>query len=186
MSVFQPGIEDNLAIIDRAGDPLSFVITAANFPEVQEATLRKTAQVIEDAREMYYNSNTITGCGDVSAPGFNFQANNPDNDACVVNSNSTASFLDRSFGGIYQTCSISRGREPLCVGQTQANSLTNGFNSPPGYQDILLNEGSQSVTMQYSRVDEECTFFFFCDDVVRYFYETTVVATRDINEHNLF
>ena len=40
------GIDNNLGIINREGEPLSFAITPARFPEVSARVLRNVAEVI--------------------------------------------------------------------------------------------------------------------------------------------
>ena len=81
---------------------------------------------------MYFKDNTVTGCTDPNEEGFNFQANNPDNEACG-NNNSSHSYLDRSFGGIYQTCSRAGREQALCNDIQQTNPLTGGYSCPSGH-----------------------------------------------------
>ena len=167
---WQNGIIDNLAIIDRSGDPISFAISPGNFPEIEGAMLRNITRIVQETTERYFKNNNIRGCVDVTNENFNFQANNPG--SCQNGSNSSSSYLDRAFGGIFQNCT-SRGREPLCRDLNQLNPLTGGYSCPNGYQAVLLNRGTYSVVRQYSRTEEECSFIFFCDDVIRYFTEGT-------------
>jgi hypothetical protein len=170
ISDWQSGIKDNLAIIDRSGDPISFTITPTNFPEIATAVLRNVTNIVNEAAERYFKENNIRGCVDITDENFNFQANNPG--SCHNSTDSTGSYLDRAFGGVYQTCT-SRGREQLCPDLQQTNPLTAGYSCPTGYQAVLLNRGSYSETRQYSRTYEECSFFFFCSDEVSYFTEAS-------------
>lgn len=156
---WQNGIQDNLAIIDRSGDPVSFTITPANFPEMEGAVLRNVTKIIQDTTERYFKDNNIPGCVDATNANFNFQANNPSIESCGNNSNSS-SYLEGSLGGIFQTCT-SYGREPLCRDFEQTNPLTSGYSCPSGYQAVLLNSGTYSATTLYSRIDQECSFIFF-------------------------
>lgn len=66
---------DELVAIDRSGDPLSFVVTGANFPEIPQALTFEVSNVIENAIAQYYRRNTINGCTKMDAPNFSFQSN---------------------------------------------------------------------------------------------------------------
>ena len=175
ISNWQNGIMDNLGIIDRFGDPLSFAITPGNFPEVDGNILRNVSRIIQETADRYFDDNNIPGCVDVTDSNFNFQANNPSNESCG-RSNTTRSYLDRSLGGVYQTCyHVSGPYTTLCKEVEQTNKLTGGYSCPRGYQAILLNSGSYSVTSTYSRSYEDCTLLIFCSDEVDYYTEPTFV-----------
>ena len=175
ISNWQNGIMDNLGIIDRFGDPLSFAITPGNFPEVDGNILRNVSRIIQETADRYFDDNNIPGCVDVTDSNFNFQANNPSNESCG-RSSTTRSYLDRSLGGVYQTCDHVSGRDTtLCREVEQTNELTSGYSCPRGYQAVLLNSGLYSVTRTYSRREEDCTFFFFYSDEVTYYNEATFV-----------
>ena len=97
ISNWQNGIMDNLAIIDRSGDPILFAITPANFPEIDGTILRDVSKIIQETAERYFDDNNIPGCVDVTDINLDFQANNPSNEPC--GSNNSHSYLDRSLGG---------------------------------------------------------------------------------------
>lgn len=171
ISDWQNGIRDNLAIIDRSGDPISFAVTPINFPEIEGVILRNISRIIQDTTDRYFRDNNVAGCVDTTDENFNFQANNPNNEAC--DNSSDSSYL---VGGIFQNCSMNYGREPLCGDVEQTNPLTAGYSCPSGYQAVLLNRGTDSVIRQYSRTYEDCVLgFFFCDDVTTNYFETTSV-----------
>ncbi len=101
---------NNLVAIDRAGDPLHFVITSAVLPELPEPTLWDLARSVENAIKQYYDHNRYLGCLDPSSQNFNFQANEDDG-TC------TAKMTNYTFGGVFQSCNTqgSPGHDP-CAG----------------------------------------------------------------------
>ena len=129
---------NNLVAVDRAGDPLHFVITSAVLPELPEPTLWELTSVVENAIKQYYAHNRYRGCMDPSAKNFNFQANEDDGTCHAKSTNFT-------FGGVYQTCTVqgSPGSNP-CSGLLQKNPKTRDFKCPEHYQAIKLNEGTTS------------------------------------------
>lgn len=164
------GIDNNLGIIDREGEPLSFAITPARFPKINEQIVRNVAEIIQNASDMYYKDNTRAGCTDRTSSAFNPQANYPNNQDCL-NSTEPVSYLDVAFGGTYQTC-YSTGRiAHLCddLMLPSQNTLTGDYSCPTGYHDVLLYSGIQSRSSTYTTTEESCTFFiFFCDDETVY------------------
>ena len=129
---------NNLVAVDRAGDPLHFVVTSAVLPELPEPTLWDLASTVENAIKQYYTHNRYLGCLDPSAKNFNFQANEDDGTCQAKSTNFT-------FGGVYQTCSVqgSPGNDP-CAGYQQKNPKTRDFKCPTHYQAIKINEGTTS------------------------------------------
>lgn len=129
---------NNLVSVDRAGDPLHFVVTSAVLPELPEPTLWDLASIVESAIKQYYTHNRYRGCMNPSAKNFNFQANEDDGTCQAKSTNFT-------FGGVYQTCSLqgSPGNNP-CAGYEQKNPKTRDFKCPSNYQAIQINQGTTS------------------------------------------
>lgn len=127
---------NNLVAVDRAGDPLHFVITSAVLPELPEPTLWDLASTVEGAIKQYYNYNRYLGCLDPNAQNFNFQANEDDGTCTAQQTNFT-------FGGVYQTCNVqgSPGSDP-CRGYLQRNPKTRDFKCPSKYIAVKINQGS--------------------------------------------
>ena len=185
-------IDNNLGIIDREGEPLSFAITPARFPEVSNRVLRNVAEVIQNASDMYYKDNTRAGCTDRTLPSFNPQANYPSNQDCR-NSTDPLSYLDVAFAGTYQTCYNTGRNTRLCDDSmlSSENTLTGGYTYPTGYYDVLLYSGSVSRTSTYVTTEESCSFFIFCSDETVYhnaistaYYELHWCAALSIPNEN--
>ena len=130
---WQNELPDNLVAIDRRGEPLSFVITTTNLPELPDVLLMKTADFVYQAIARYYKINTIMGCTDIGSPNFNFHANLGDNSCRNDRQNFT-------FGGIYQTC-YDYFSNRICKDYQQINPLTGDYSCPDGYDSVLLHTG---------------------------------------------
>eukprot|EP00794_Sanderia_malayensis_P016624 gene16624-18314_t len=129
---------NNLVAVDRAGDPLHFVITPAVLPELPEPTLWDLARTVEDAIKQYYDHNRYLGCMNPSSTNFNFQANEDDG-TC------TAKLTNFTFGGVYQSCNIigTPGNDP-CAGYLQKNPKTADYKCPTNYKAIKVHQGQTS------------------------------------------
>ncbi|KAH9492024.1 Macrophage-expressed protein 1 protein, partial [Bulinus truncatus] len=69
------GIDQNLIPLDRAGDPLYFMVTAQTLPELPPSIVIEVEQVVRLSIELYYEMNTIRGCTQLGSPKFSFSAN---------------------------------------------------------------------------------------------------------------
>ena len=152
-------VPNRMATIDRTADPLHFAIVPSRFPELPIPTVRTIADLVLAATDRYYRLNTKQGCVDPAAQNFDFQANFGDSSLC----DTSFSFIDMAFGGLYQTCSH-RGREDVCSRRmlAQENPLTGGLSCPAGYTPIPLLSGTDSYVGTYTSYYETCTLFFFC------------------------
>ena len=97
---WEDGLPNNLVAIDRSGDPLHYAITAQALPELPENLTMQLSRFVLKSIQHYYKHNSIKGCTDASSPNFNFQANLDDH-SCK------APYTNFTFGGVYQTCSVS-------------------------------------------------------------------------------
>jgi hypothetical protein len=134
---WEEGLNNGLVAIDRSGDPLHFIITPQNMPEVSRPTLIRVIAGLEKMVNRYYKFNTIRGCTSMDSNNFNFQANLDDGSCSAPSTNFT-------FGGVYQTCEMHSGSNAgdLCGGLLQKNPLTDDYCCSKHYESILLNEGS--------------------------------------------
>ena len=130
--------------MDRSGDPIYYLITQSNLPDVPENTVFEVYDHVKRAVEAYYEHNTFRGCTTEDAPNFNYQANVDDGTCKPPKTNFT-------FGGVYQTCQNS-GKDNLCDKMTQTNPQTGQFSCPNGYESSPL----QSGTKQSSRSERKC------------------------------
>lgn len=140
------GLDNGLVAIDRAGDPLHFVIEPDRFPELPDITVRKVAGVVRDAIQRYYKYNTYHGCTSPDSPNFSFQANVDDNSCKAPSTNFT-------FGGVFQTCRNNPGSSAgdVCAPKIQKNPLTGAFSCPLNYQSVELTSGT--ITKGFSRYE---------------------------------
>ncbi|PVD24928.1 hypothetical protein C0Q70_15422 [Pomacea canaliculata] len=152
-------VDGDLVAVDRAGDPLHFIVTSTALPELPASTLAQVAGSVQEAVDAYYSFNTIPGCMNPSSPNFAPAANIEDGSCHPIVSNMT-------FGGVFQTCTMSPNSNDgdLCQGMSQVNPLTGTYSCPPNYQPVLLH----SDTMQTSRSVHSChscwLFFHCCHD----------------------
>ncbi|KAK3594370.1 hypothetical protein CHS0354_032879 [Potamilus streckersoni] len=153
-------LDDNLVAMDRSGDPIYYVITPEVLNEIPESTVFQVYNYIQDAVQLYYEHNTYRGCTAIDSPNFNFQAN-VDDGTCK------APFTNYTFGGVYQTCS-GWGYTDLCVQRTQKNPITGDYSCPPGYQAVLLQEGSNTASMTRHECYRCWLFFQCCNDKTYY------------------
>lgn len=132
------GLTGNLVAVDRSGDPLHYLVSTTNLPEVPTMIVYQTSERVKDAINQYYKQNTYKGCMEADSPNFNFQANVEDGSCTDATNNYT-------FGGVYQTChqNGNLGKD-LCSTMTQKNPLTGQFSCPAGYEPVSLHRGTHS------------------------------------------
>ncbi|KAK3594369.1 hypothetical protein CHS0354_032878 [Potamilus streckersoni] len=160
INAWSEGLDDNLVAMDRSGDPIYYVITPDVLTEIPESTVFQMYNYIQDAVQLYYEHNTYRGCTDLDSPNFSFQANVDDGTCKPPLTNYT-------FGGVYQMCS-GWGYTDLCVQRTQKNPITGDYSCPPGYQAVLLQEGSDSASMTRHECHRCWLFFQCCNDNTYY------------------
>ena len=97
---WEDGLPNNLVAVDRSGDPLHYAIMPEALPELPEPLALQLSRFVLESIKSYYKHNAIKGCTDASSPNFNFQAVLDDHSCEAPDTNFT-------FGGVYQTCSVS-------------------------------------------------------------------------------
>ena len=146
------GVVDNLAVVDRSGNPLHFAITPNTVPELPPVTVRRVAATVYNAINRYYMVNTRYGCTVRGSPNFDFQAN-VDDGSC---NEPTVNF---TFGGLYQSCSAASGSYiDICTadGGEQRNPLTGSFSCPQGFREVELNSGTLSHVTEVWTCRQQC------------------------------
>nr|UZP48208.1 macrophage-expressed protein 1 [Charonia tritonis] len=152
-------VDRDLVAMDRSGDPIYYVLTAATLPELPTSTLNEVYNRVLEAVETYYEFNRLPGCLDPTSPNFSPSANTDDGSCKPPPTNLT-------FGGVFQTCSLKPGSNNgnLCEGLTQVNPLTSDYLCPDKYQAIKLHSGTTSS----SRTEHVCKryliFWHKCHD----------------------
>ena len=152
---WEDGVPNALVAIDRAGDPLHFVINPTTIAELPEVTVRQVAQIVYRAINRYYKVNTRHGCTDMESPNFDFQANIGDGSCEPINTNFT-------FGGVYQTCQVDPelNTEDLCTAgpepAAQVNPLTGTYSCPENYTAIRLHSGTITHVIQKPVCNNVC------------------------------
>ncbi|XP_055882083.1 macrophage-expressed gene 1 protein-like [Biomphalaria glabrata] len=133
------GVDKNVVPMDRAGDPLYFLVTPQTLPEVTPTTVYEVEKIVRESIELYYEMNTYRGCTKLGSPNFSFSANFDDG-SC------TARPTNVSFGGVYQTCSVYGleyfDKKNPCEKLTQVNPKTGSYSCPKSYMPVLLQKGS--------------------------------------------
>lgn len=142
---WEDGIPDALVPIDRAGDPLHFVINSDTLPELPYMTRGAVADIVYDAIKRYIRVNTHKGCTNPKSKHFDFNANVDDSscDTETVYSNYT-------FGGTYQTC-VSRDPS-LCAKYSvinQPNPLTHGYSCPDDINYLPVKMFSGTIDVRF-------------------------------------
>ncbi|XP_060084847.1 macrophage-expressed gene 1 protein-like [Ylistrum balloti] len=147
-------IADNLVAVDRAGDPLHFIITPVALPELPPSIIYDLIQHVKKAIDLYYKHNVYRGCTNPDSPNFSFQANVDDGTCYSLSNNYT-------FGGIYQTCSLSGNiRSNTCTDLEQKNPLTGDYSCPPNYEAVLIDRGNKNTPNTVRRC-HSCGFLGF-------------------------
>ncbi|XP_069141131.1 macrophage-expressed gene 1 protein-like [Argopecten irradians] len=155
-------IADNLVAIDRAGDPLDFLLTPMVLLELPMSVLSELREIVKNSISLYYKHNVYRGCTDADSPNFSFQANVNDGTCRSLSNNYT-------FGGVYQTCSMSGNvKSNTCSELDQKNPLTGDYTCPPGYEEVEIDVGSKNTPNTVRRC-HNCGFFGWstcCKDYV--------------------
>ncbi|KAH9492027.1 Macrophage-expressed protein 1 protein [Bulinus truncatus] len=157
------GVDRNLVPMDRNGDPLYFFITPQTLPELPIPTVNSLEKIVRNSVQQYYLMNTIRGCTKLGSPSFSYAANFEDG-SC------SASLTNLTFGGIYQTCSLS-GKfltQNPCDGLDIANPKTGTHSCPPSYTPILMQSASKIGSYEVENECRSCWIFFDCCDKVHY------------------
>ncbi|XP_033744476.1 macrophage-expressed gene 1 protein-like [Pecten maximus] len=163
-SVFQPqnfslndwadSIAENLVAVDQAGDPLYFIITPMALPELPSSVVYELIQHVRDAINLYYKHNVYKGCTDADSPNFSYQANVDDGTCRSLSNNYT-------FGGVYQTCTMSGNvKSDTCSELDQKNPLTGEYSCPPNYEEVEIDVGSKKTPNNVRRC-HSCGFLGF-------------------------
>ncbi|KAK3803718.1 hypothetical protein RRG08_047682 [Elysia crispata] len=148
-------VNTNLVPMDRAGDPLYFLINSKTLPELPENLVVEVAEFVRLAIETYYETNVIRGCTRQDSPQFSPFANFDDG-SCTAPPTTT------SFGGVYQTCSVSGRylhRNP-CSGLSEVNPKTGRHSCPATYTAVKLYQGSKLGVVETSRHCRRCGFLY--------------------------
>ncbi|XP_046359442.2 macrophage-expressed gene 1 protein [Haliotis rufescens] len=162
-------VDHELVAVDRSGDPLFFLINSASLPELPNSVLYQLQTLVEETILHYYEFNTYRGCTELDSPNFS-PAANLDDGTCK------SPYTNLTFGGVYQTCSMSSGSNngDLCSGLDQVNPKTGGHTCPDGYESVELHTGrlsdSKSVHSCHS-----CWLFFKCCHDNYYHSEATYI-----------
>ncbi|KAH9492028.1 Macrophage-expressed protein 1 protein [Bulinus truncatus] len=150
------GVDRNLVPMDRNGDPIYFFITPQTLPELPITTVNSLEKIVRDSVEQYYSWNIIPGCTKLGSPNFSYAANFEDG-SC------SASLTNLTFGGIYQTCSLSGSflTQNPCEGLDIVNPKTGSHSCPPSYTPILMQSASKIGSYE---VESECRSCFIILD----------------------
>jgi hypothetical protein len=160
------GVDDNLVPMDRAGDPLYFLVKPALLPELPATTVVEVSAIVQQSIELYYEMNVIPGCTKLESPNFSFSANFDDGSCQSRPTNLT-------FGGSFQQCSVSGQyvyHNP-CDGLSAVNPKTGGMSCPSSYTAIELQSGITTGQTENRRECESCWLFFHCCHNAQYFSE---------------
>ena len=145
---WEDGLDNALVAIDRDGDPLHYVITPQNVPEVPPYVLFEVVKLVKDAIGSYYTHNTYAGCPDPTAANFDYRANVDDSKSCKAMADNF------TFGGVYQTCeqiSNTWYGSSDCESLVQKNPLTQDYKCPEdlGYTAVTLHVSYKSRNVQW-------------------------------------
>ncbi|GFO45023.1 reverse transcriptase [Plakobranchus ocellatus] len=159
LNQWSEGVDLNLVAMDRAGDPLYFLITPQAFPELPGSTVAEVEKQIRHAIEIYYQMNIIPGCTKLGSPKFSVSANFDDGSCTARPTNNT-------FGGVYQTCTVSGeylSYNP-CTGLDQVNPKTGSHSCPAAYTAVRVHQGSKRGHAESVRRCHSCGLFglFHC------------------------
>ena len=149
------GIDQNLAVLDRSGDPINFLITPDSFPELPVTIVSETSLQLESAIRSYYKHNTYPGCTDRDAPNFSFHAN-VDDGSCKMNISAM------TFGGLFQNCTSSGAYYGVCETLESKNPLTGDFSCPDGFLKVPLYTGEYTTTVSQLQCSKYLIFWEHC------------------------
>ena len=151
VNLWENGIDNALVAIDREGDPIYYVLTPGNLPEIPPPIAMEVANLVKKAVRSYYKHNTRHGCTNPSSVNFDYHAN-------VEDHSCKSPAMNFSFGGVFQTCSKTTHdpKDPICPQLLQMNPLTGGYSCPSGYATVLLNTGTKSTTYQETSCGQTC------------------------------
>ena len=153
---WENGLADALVAIDREGVPLHFAIIPEVLTELPPAQTLELAHYVEKAINLYYQHNTYYGCTDPNSKNFYFGANIDDGSCRAPSDNFT-------FGGVYQECTHTptENNDIVCPGLLQKNPLTGDYSCPPGYEAVLIHEGTKSGSYETQECHEHCDHLTF-------------------------
>ena len=137
-------IPNALVTIDRAGEPLYFVINSNTVPELRHETRAAVADTVYKAIKRYFKVNTHTGCTNPTSKNFDFQANIDDGE-CEAEKVP----LNYTFGGAYQRCTDGRTDYDYCNLINQHNPLTNDYTCPDNYIPVKIFSGTIDIVRRY-------------------------------------
>uniref|UniRef100_T1IZM3 MACPF domain-containing protein n=1 Tax=Strigamia maritima TaxID=126957 RepID=T1IZM3_STRMM len=142
---------NNLVVIDRWGNPLSYLVNPERFPNVSVNTLNTVRKLLDQVIKDYYSYNTHYGCIDVNSPNFDYNAN-VDNNDCQHPSNAY------SFGAGYMTCtSSSTDAGDLCENLNVKNPITGDFRCEDGFQAIPLTNNTLTSNKIDRKISKKCS-----------------------------
>ncbi|XP_066928160.1 macrophage-expressed gene 1 protein-like [Clytia hemisphaerica] len=149
---WEAGLVNNLAAIDRAGDPLYYAIEQQAFPELPDALVFELANYLKHSIKSYYKHNLIKGCTNPDARDFNVQA--------ILDDHSCEKpFTNFTFGGVFQSCEVTNipHSEAKCdEKKIQKNPKTDAYTCEEGYQPVFLHRHDEE-----SGCKRHCKHFLF-------------------------
>ncbi|XP_062597360.1 macrophage-expressed gene 1 protein-like [Saccostrea cucullata] len=151
------GIQDELVAVDRAGDPLHFLIQPKLFPNIPVSTVYELASHVDQAIKAYYKYNTHKGCTDRDSDNFNYYAN-VDDGSCSHNISGLV------FGGMFQQCNESGNIPNTCQNFESKNPLTGDFTCPEGFDIIPLFTDKQAFTQSKKVCSKYMVFWSKCQE----------------------
>ena len=66
------GLLDNLAAIDRRGDPIDYIVSPSTMPELPSPNLMELSSGLDQSLAKYYQVNTHQGCMNLDSPNFDY------------------------------------------------------------------------------------------------------------------
>ncbi|XP_050398055.1 macrophage-expressed gene 1 protein [Patella vulgata] len=172
-------LDNNLVAMDRSGDPLYYVITPDNLPEVPVSIVREVADTVQKSIERYFEYNIYRGCLSADAPNFAFQANVEDGSCKLPLTNLT-------FGGVYQVCQMTAGSNAgdLCGGLSQDNPKTGQYSCPSNYRSVQLH--SETFKKSYTtRPCHHCGWWSRCCHTEYHLSKATVTTYWCAADHSV-
>ena len=138
-------IPNALVTIDRAGEPLHFVINSNTVPELRHETRAAVADTVYEAIKRYFMVNTHAGCMNPKSKNFDSQAN-IDDGKCEAKKIP----LNYTFGGAYQRCTDGTKDYDYCNLINQHNPLTKNYSCPDDkYLPVKIFSGKIDIVRHY-------------------------------------